>query len=199
MRELKTRGAEWDEGEDEDRPRRKRRGGWSSGEESDVEGDGDFSADYREDDEDDLYGARERELTDVDKAFSKDGEAFRLKGGGSDASADLSKMDEIDRQLLFNYDHFADVVKQGDDEIDTEEMDAIDEFLADAFLESFKSGDGSFTHVVQTSRANRVRITPPRSIAQLQAYCAPPRLFNSPNEGPAAELAAQAWGVRSTD
>lgn len=77
-------------------------------------------------------------------------------------------------------------------------VDVIDQFAIHAFSEAMKTEDHVYYHVEEDERKGRTReerMTAPRSLMQLRAFCDTPRLRNSPNEGAGAELAAKAWGV----
>lgn len=49
--------------------------------------------------------------------------------------------------------------------------------------------------MIEQDSRRRIKLPVTRSLAQLQAFCQPPVLHNSPADSPGAELAAQAWGV----
>jgi hypothetical protein len=135
----------------------------------------------------------EQEDQDFDKRFAdEDGNAFSL-GGGAERHVTL---DAVDIQMLNSHEFLQDMVNKGIEGIDTEEFDAVDEFIADAVTECFKSPDHSFVKVMETPQLRRAQVPQPRSLAQLQAFCRPPVLQNSPADSAGAQLAEQAWAVR---
>lgn len=140
-----------------------------------------------DDDEQDVYG----QYPSGGYGDDEDGE-FVLKGSKISREG---AVDPIDKVMLTQHDFFQEMVEKGEQTIDTDEFDAIDELMADSFVECFKSADHTVSYVFEDDAKRRARMPQLRSIAQLQAFCRPPELLNSPADSEGARLAEQAWGV----
>jgi len=121
------------------------------------------------------------------------------RGRGRDERRSFDdKGDDIDpaiQSMLFDMDHFQDLVKAGKT-ISTEGMDDIDKFLAHALVESMKSSTDEFRHVETTPGFAKIQVPKPRSMLQL-AHSITPRIHTAAPGTEGYRAAAQAWEVLS--
>jgi hypothetical protein len=162
---------------------------------SDSDGDSDLEA-YMHDTDRDVSSRRSKKVSGSvsgsDKSDGSGGE--NSSGSDSDDGAYLSDDYEGYGEFSGDSDREHDYSAEPFPAYADVERDPLDKFLVDGLLEAAKTKDHSYMTVLDAP-IKRNRVTPPRSIAQLQAYCAPPKLRNSPNQGASAELAAEAWSV----
>jgi hypothetical protein len=99
--------------------------------------------------------------------------------------------------LLFDNDHWIDLHQKGKlgSLADTAEMDAIDEVMANAFVQSFKTKSASYQAIVETPRLSRTLIPKARSISQLASIMETPPIHSAAVGTAAYDLGAEAWKV----
>lgn len=126
---------------------------------------------------------------------SKGGRRSRRDNDDGDNDRRENSYDKIPptiQPLLFDHEFFAQKAAAGN-AVDDSKMDPLDALMADAFMDSFKSGNGTYQTYLQSSKSSRVVIPKPRSSVQLQYSMLPP-VTCQPNT-PAYALAESAWGV----
>lgn len=99
--------------------------------------------------------------------------------------------------LLFDNDYYVDLQKQGKlgDFVGSNSMDAIDNLMAEAFIQSYKTTDNSYSNVLESPQLNRTRIPQPRSIASLLHSIHNPPIKSVAPDTAGYALAEEAWSV----
>jgi hypothetical protein len=96
--------------------------------------------------------------------------------------------------LLFDHEYFQKMADQGKKHLASKDMDPLDHFFANSFLQCFKSDSDTYTHVFEAPALRRARLPSVRSAAQLEDYLNNPMLTAAPDSTGFA-LASEAWGV----
>ena len=108
----------------------------------------------------------------------------------------MSSSDDIDDASLNELDHFSDLIKRGYT-FDQSEYDPADKFLADLFLNSFKTNDHIVHEIHANSSLKRARIPQSRSMVEIINATLPNITSVKDENTEAYKLGLQSWNAIS--
>lgn len=97
--------------------------------------------------------------------------------------------------LLFDHERFQKLATSTTKTIHVSPSDPFERLFSEAFLESWKSSDGTYKTIQDTGNYRRIQLPKPRNIQRLLHELAPPRLKSAQPGTPGYDLAHEAWPV----